>query len=161
MLCDKRVWALSHADTLEISCHSSTKVLLPALKSLLIPRVLLPALKSLDTLLEYCCQLWNSWKAKDIQAIAAIQLKFTYKSTALELLGKTALLGTTGKDSLQRRRERYRIIYIWMIIQHMVPNIDGTIGHTIKTRKHTRHGTQCVIQYPTNRNPANPFKKMQ
>ena len=36
----------------------------------------------------------------------------------------------------------------------MVPNIDGTIGHTIKIRKHPRHGTQCVIQYPTNRNPA-------
>ena len=36
----------------------------------------------------------------------------------------------------------------------MVPNIDDTIGHTIKTRKHPRHGTQCVIQYPTNRNPA-------
>ena len=36
----------------------------------------------------------------------------------------------------------------------MVPNIDGTIGHPIKTRKHLRHGTQCVIQYPTNRNPA-------
>ena len=36
----------------------------------------------------------------------------------------------------------------------MVPNIDGTMGHTIKTRKHPRHGTQCVIQYPKNRNPA-------
>ena len=30
------------------------------LKSLVIP------------LLEYCCQLWNPWKAKDIQAIKAI-----------------------------------------------------------------------------------------
>ena len=36
----------------------------------------------------------------------------------------------------------------------MVPNIDGTIGHTIKTRKHPRHGTQRVIQNPTNRNSA-------
>ena len=36
----------------------------------------------------------------------------------------------------------------------MVPNIDGTIEHTIKTRKHPRHGTQRVIQYPTNRNPT-------
>ena len=36
----------------------------------------------------------------------------------------------------------------------MMSNIDGTMGHTIKTRKHPRHGTQCVIQYPTNRNPA-------
>ena len=41
----------------------------------------------------------------------------------------------------------------------MVPNIDGTIGHTIKTRKHPRHGTLCVIQYPTNRNPAQSLQE--
>ena len=41
----------------------------------------------------------------------------------------------------------------------MVPNIDGTIGHTIKTRKHPRHGTQCVIQYPTNRNQAQSLQE--
>ena len=40
-----------------------------------------------------------------------------------------------------------------------MPNIDGTIGHTIKTRKHQRHGTQCVIQYPTNRNPAQSLQE--
>ena len=31
----------------------------------------------------------------------------------------------------------------------MVPNIHGTMGQKIKTRKHPRHETQCVIQYPT------------
>ena len=41
----------------------------------------------------------------------------------------------------------------------MLPNIDGTMGHTIKTRKHPRHLTQCVIQYPTNRNPAQSFQE--
>ena len=41
----------------------------------------------------------------------------------------------------------------------MVPNIDDTIGHTIKTRKHPRHGTQCVIQYPTNRSPAQSLQE--
>ena len=41
----------------------------------------------------------------------------------------------------------------------MVPNIDGTMGHTIKTRKHRRYGTQCVIQYPTNRNPAQSLQE--
>ena len=41
----------------------------------------------------------------------------------------------------------------------MVPNIDGTMGHKIKTRKHPRHGTQCVIQYPTKRNPAQSLLK--
>ena len=43
--------------------------------------------------------------------------------------------------------------------QHMVPNIDGTIGHKIETRKHPRHGTQCVIQYPTNRYPAQSIQE--
>ena len=41
----------------------------------------------------------------------------------------------------------------------MVPNIDGTIGLTIKTRKHPRHGTQCIIQYPTNRNPKQSLQE--
>ena len=41
----------------------------------------------------------------------------------------------------------------------MVPNIDGTIVHSIKTIKHQRHGTQCVFQYPTNRNPAQSLQE--
>ena len=41
----------------------------------------------------------------------------------------------------------------------MVPNVDGTMGNKIKTRKHPRHGTECVIQYPTNRNPAQSLQE--
>ena len=41
----------------------------------------------------------------------------------------------------------------------MVPNIDGTKGHKKKTRKHPRHGTQCIIQYSTNRNPAQSLQE--
>ena len=41
----------------------------------------------------------------------------------------------------------------------MVPNIDITIGHKIKTRKQARHGTQCVIQYPTNRKTAQSLQE--
>ena len=57
--------ALSHADTLEISCHSHTRVVLPALESM---------------------------ESKDIQAIEAIQRTFTYKIIQVQhkLLGKTA-----------------------------------------------------------------------
>ena len=56
-------------------------LVLTLLKSLVIPQ------------LEYCCQLWNPWKAKDLQVIEAIQRTFTYKITEvqqLKLLGKTA-----------------------------------------------------------------------
>ena len=41
----------------------------------------------------------------------------------------------------------------------MMPNIDSTIGHTIKTRKHSRHRTQCVVQYPTKRTPAQSLQE--
>ena len=41
----------------------------------------------------------------------------------------------------------------------MVPNIDGTMWHKIKTIKHPRHLTQCIIQYPTNRNPAQSLQE--
>ena len=41
----------------------------------------------------------------------------------------------------------------------MVLNIDGTMGHKIETRQHPRHGTQCMIQYPTNRNPAQTLQE--
>ena len=41
----------------------------------------------------------------------------------------------------------------------MVPNIDGTMGHKKITRKHPRHGTYWVIQYPTNRNPAQSLQE--
>ena len=47
--------------------------------------LMLTLLKSLViALLEYCCQLWNPWKAKDIQAIEAIQRTFTYKITEVQ-----------------------------------------------------------------------------
>ena len=112
------------------------------LKSIVIPR------KST------ACQLWNPWKAKDIQAIEAIQRTFTYKITEVHHLNYWERLHEFKLYSLQRRRKRCIIIYIWKITQYMVPNIDGTMGHKIKTRKHPRPGTQCVIQYPTNRNPT-------
>ena len=41
----------------------------------------------------------------------------------------------------------------------MVPNIAGTMEHKIETRKHPSQGTQCVIQYPTNRNTAQSIQE--
>ena len=117
-------------------------LMLTLLKSLVIP------------LVEYCCQLWNPWKAKDTQAIEAIQQTFAYKIIEVQHLNYWQRLHELKLYSLQRRRERYIVINIWKITQHVMPNIHGTIGYKIKIRKHPRHGTQGVIQYPTNRNPA-------
>ena len=115
---------------------------------------MLTLLKSLVTaLLEYCCQLWNTWEAKDIQAIESIQQTFTCKITEVQHLNYWE------KQHELKLYSRYIMIYIWIIALHMVPNIDGTMEHKIKTRKHPRHGTQCVIQYQTNRNPIQSLQE--
>ena len=46
-----------------------------------------------------------------------------------------------------------------MITHQMMPNINGTIGHKMKTRNHPRLRTHSVITYPPNRNPAQSLRK--
>ena len=41
----------------------------------------------------------------------------------------------------------------------MVPNIDGTMGHTIKTRKIEDMEHSAFIQYPTNRNTTQSLQE--
>ena len=126
--------ALSHANTLEISYHSSTRVRLPALESMESKR-------------------HTSYRSY-------IQQTFTHNITEVQHLNYWERLHELKLYSLQRRHERYIIICIWKITQHMVSNIDCTMRHTIKTRKHPRHGTRYwVIQYPTNRNPAQSLQE--
>ena len=93
-------------------------------------------------------------EAPYFRSTQAIQRTFTYKNNEVQRLNYWERLHELKLYSLQRRRERYIIIYIWTITQNTVANNDGTMRHKIKTRKHPRHGTQCVIQSPTNRNPA-------
>ena len=92
-------------------------LMLTLLKSLIIP------------LLEYSCQLWIHGKQKTYKLS-----KLTYKITEGQHLNWERL-HELKLYSLMRRRERYIIIYIWKITQHMVPNIDGTMGHKNKNQK--------------------------
>ena len=76
--------------------------------------LMLTLLKSLVILLlEYCCQLWNPSKAKDMQAIEAMQRTFICKITEVEHLNCWERLHELKFYSLQRRRERYIYIYIY------------------------------------------------
>ena len=99
-------------------------------KSLVIPRV------------EYCCQLWNPDKQCDIGDIEGIQKSFTKKITGLRRKNYWQRLGDLDLYSLERRRERYIIIYVWKIIRGIVPNVDGANRIQTETGRHGRH---CVI----------------
>ena len=82
-----------------------------------------------------------------MQAIEIIQSTFTYKITEVQHLNYWERLHELKLYSLLKRRDNYNyiiyiiilFIYIWKITQLMVPNIDGTMGHKMKTRNYKRH----------------------
>ena len=52
-------------------------------------------------------------------------------------------LKSLGLYSLQRRRERYCIIYVWKIIEGLAPNFSNPITSTFSGRR----GRSCVISH--------------
>ena len=96
-------------------------------------------------ILEYCSVLWSPQSVGLIQKLDVMQWSFLRK-----------IIGTTGRNyweclkymkvySLQRRRERYRIIYTWKILENLVPNVNNKI----QGKDHIRFGRMCVINHNT------------
>ena len=96
--------------------------------------VMLPLLKSLvRSQVEYACPIWSPTDSASIKKIEEIQRKFTSKfqrfRTYDEELGMTICnvtyeerLKALKLHSLQRRRERYLIMYMYKIKIGLVPN---------------------------------------
>ena len=79
------------------------------------PELMLTTWKSLVLpILDYCSQLWSPLKKGEIQQIEEIQKSFTRKISTYSHKDYWNRLKTFRLYSLQRRRERYRIIYIHM-----------------------------------------------
>ena len=74
---------------------------------------------------EYCCQLWNPAAVGLITAVEGIQRTFTSKIAGMQNLSYWERLKRLNLYSLQRRRERYLVIYVWKIIQGLSPNFKG------------------------------------
>ena len=96
-------------------------------------------------LLEYCCQLWSPWKVGEKQPLEAVQRSFTNKISTVKHLDYWERLKTLELFSLERRRERYSIIYIYKIITGCITN-----NLNIRTTNHLRLGRLCHVEqtYP-------------
>ena len=104
-------------------------------------------------ILDYCSQLWCPIKPGQIKQIESIQQSFTRKiandsSNYWERLSKFKMY------SLQRRRERYRIIYVWKILESRVPNISCEGASGIKKLHSLRNGRSCFIPPLNSSTPA-------
>ena len=71
---------------------------------------------------DYCSQLWNPHKHCEIQTFELIQWSFLRKINDGNHMDYWDCLSKYCIYSLQRRRERYLIIYIWKILEGLVPN---------------------------------------
>ena len=95
-------------------------------------------------ILDYCSQLWSPHKQGDIQLIEDVQRCFTRK---IPIHGRKCYwerLRSLRMYSLERRRERYKIIYVWKMLENLVPNL-STEHNRIKSKMSSRHGRLCVI----------------
>ena len=94
-----------------------------------------------QTKLDYCSQIWSPSKKGDIKALEMVQKCFVRKIAGLHHMDYWTQLKHLRLYSQERRRERYRIIYTWKIIEGHVPNIDGKI----QTKWHIRRGRECLV----------------
>ena len=91
--------------------------------------------------LDYGSQLWSPHLVKNIDQLEKNQRSFTKHITGMQSLEYSERLASLKLYSLQRRRERYCIIYVWKIIEGLVPNFSKPIVCSYSERR----GRSCII----------------
>ena len=94
-------------------------------------------------ILEYCCQLWSPHSLGMTRKLEAVQRTFTYRIANLSEHSYWERLQELGLYSLERRRERYAIIYIWKIVQKLVPNFEERVQ--LRSYVNERRGRLCRV----------------
>ena len=102
-------------------------------------------------ILEYCCQIWSPNKLFQIRSIESVQRHFTKKLTGTSGMTYKERLKFLRIYSLERRRDRYAVIYIWKIIQGLVPNLLGK--DKIESHNNLRLGRFCNIPSINRKSP--------
>ena len=90
--------------------------------------------------LDYASQLGSPSKIYQINLIEKVQRSFTKHITGMHDLSYNERLKALKLYSLQRRRERYCIIYVWKVLEGLVPNFSHPIIATLADR-----GRSCTI----------------
>ena len=92
--------------------------------------------------LEYCSQLWSPSTVGSTQSLELLQKAFLNRIDGLRDLSYWEQLKELKMFSLERRRERYQVIYTWRILEEQVPNLDCT---PIRASESERRGRSCTV----------------
>ena len=74
---------------------------------------------------DYCSQLWSPYTVADIQKLEMVQRSFVRKIDGMHALNYWEQLNRLGLYSLERRRGRYRIFFVWKVIEGFSPALEG------------------------------------
>ena len=97
--------------------------------------------------LDYCSQLWAPSKKSSIQRLEYLQKAFFKKLKSVDNLNYWEQLKKLKTYSLERRRERYRILYTWYILEGFVPNFNyAKKKGGIHSYHNERQGRKCVLK---------------
>ena len=101
--------------------------------------------------LDYCSQLWSPSRIGNIQSLELLQKSFLKRITGMYSISYWDTLSQLKLYSLERRRERYQIIYTWRIIEGQVPNFVST---PIDSHWSPRRGRECKVPPISSSAPA-------
>ena len=91
--------------------------------------------------LEYCSQLWSPSTVGHTQSLELLQKSFISRIYGIGELSYWDQLETLNLYSLERRRERYQVLYTWKILEGLVPNFDSTPIVALESK---RRGRSCL-----------------
>ena len=106
-------------------------------------------------ILDYCSPLWSPSPNNygNIDLLEGTQWSYTRSINGMEGLNYAQRLKELNMYSIQRRHERYKIIYVYKIKENLVPNISDT--HGLQFFSSRRHGCMCRMpSYPLYHNRA-------
>ena len=108
------------------------------------PHLMLTLFKSLVlSRLDYASELWSPYLLKHIYLIEKVQRAFTKHISGIHNFSYSKRLETLKLYSLQRRRDRYSIIYLWKIVDGLVPNLSDPITCSLSDRR----GRICIVYH--------------
>ena len=95
--------------------------------------------------LDYCSPLWSPRPSnfQEIDLLEETYRSFTRQITGMDGLDYAQRLKELKRSSIQRRHERFKIIYLYKIKEGLVPNISNTNGLAFK--EHIRYGCKCIV----------------
>ena len=99
---------------------------------------------------DYCSQLYQPMQSGSLTRIEQLFRSYTKRIPEIKELNYWERLKQLKMNSQQRRLERYRIIYIWKILERQVPNpgvevsLSDTKGRQVKLPAINRKSTNKV-----------------